>query len=223
MLEFLTFLLIFVFGLGAVGQPPIDAAEILSRIEAQVGEAEEPQGDPVNSYQQGQAVAEEHTDLPDQANLDGLGSQTGTHPSTEGGEPGAQADGVEPNTDTAEAYNSSSGIVIGSVAQVAVDNAPPLLPCDDPDADCDSPDEPPVTPDPPLPCIPPPPCISTQPFCLLPEPAGGWCEPSEDTHPNPDPTPTGHPDKPPFECPPPPFSPYSLGPISPDVVVCIQQ
>lgn len=230
MIAFLTSLLLFVFGLGAIGQPPIDATEILARIEASISDVEAPEGEPVASYQNGLVEAEEHTDLPDSVTPGASGSQETPQGTSTNAVGSGQSQGSEPNTEKTSAYNSSSGTVIGSVSQVAVDRSPVLLSCDDPDTACDSPDEPPVIPDPQPPCVAPPPCVYGHPVCLLPEPVGGWCEPIPwplpEPTPEPQPTPTEPPwqrwpANPPGDCQPYPGHPFSEGVVQSDVsIVC---
>lgn len=53
-------------------------------------------------------------------------------------ENGENGDGDEPEDNKVRAYNTAAGFVLPAmVAQIAVDNSPVLISCDDPEADCE--------------------------------------------------------------------------------------
>ena len=99
MAEFLLSLLLFVFGFGSADHPALDPETIPSGIEEFITDVQELESDPVN--------------LPP--------------PMTPQAEnPDSSEQGV---SEKVRAYNTASGKVVGEVAVVAVEKAPPLINC----------------------------------------------------------------------------------------------
>ena len=202
MLEFLISLLLFVFGLGSVDHPSFDPEETVSRIEEHISDLGEPQGDPVNSHQGGQEIAENGPDLPDQAQNSNNSSQNNENESNGNGNNGEnQENASHPDTNKIRAYNTSSGKLIASVATIAVEKAPPLEDCTD-NAECEDP-------------APEPEDLLPPDSCDGPAPDGGWCHLHFLPTPTPEPSPVPAiiPIKPPCGCPPPLSPQNTLGDI----------
>lgn len=136
MLEFLIGLLLFVFGLGSVDHPALDPQTIADRIEEHISEVLPPQGDPVGSYQGSQEIADNDTEVPEEEQENNQEPQD--EDNSQGNEENEenQENSADPDTTQIRAYNTSSGIVIESVAAIAVENAPPLVSCTD-NPDCE--------------------------------------------------------------------------------------
>ncbi|OGY18610.1 MAG: hypothetical protein A2786_03880 [Candidatus Chisholmbacteria bacterium RIFCSPHIGHO2_01_FULL_52_32] len=176
MIQFLTALLLFVFGFNPVTQPPVSPVEILALAEEHLSQIEVPAqvevpvGDPVSQHAQGPQDSGE-ANPPAQIFQDSQNDEDPEDPPA----PSVSQQGTEPeqpDTTKVTAYNTSSGTVIEQVAAVAVEHAGPLVSCDDPTVSelCEessvpeSDPEPTPTPTPtpppgdPEPPFPPPPC-----------------------------------------------------------------
>lgn len=150
MLEFLIGLLLFVFGLGSVDRPALDPQTIADQIEEHISEVLPPQGDPESSYKGSQEIAGNDPEVPEEEQENNQEPQDEDNSQGNGENEENEENSADPDTTQIRAYNTSSGIVIESVAAIAVENAPPLVSCtDNPDCDEAAPqDEPTPTPTP---------------------------------------------------------------------------
>ena len=156
MLAFLLYVLLFAFGLGSPDNPALNPEEIFSQIQEHISQVLPPQGDPENSYGGGngggnETAQNESDDLPEQDEQE-QNDDDNPEPESQNEDENTSELAENPDTTQVSAYNTSSGIVIESVAAVAVENAPPLVSCTD-NPDCDQPapqdeDEPTPTPTP---------------------------------------------------------------------------
>lgn len=125
MINFLFTLLTFALGVGAflnhpAHVPAVTPDDIVSRFEEYVNPLETPQGNPVESFQNGQENQPQHEPTRTQE-ASGNDDQPESEPATVDND-------ANPDTTKVAAYNTSSEKVIGSVAAVAVYHAPPLIP-----------------------------------------------------------------------------------------------
>ena len=124
MIQFLTALLLFVFGFNPVTQPPVSPVEILALAEEHLSQIEVPAqvevpvGDPVSQHAQGPQDSGE-ANPPAQIFQDSQNDEDPEDPPA----PSVSQQGTEPeqpDTTKVTAYNTSSGTVIEQVAAVAV-------------------------------------------------------------------------------------------------------
>lgn len=128
MFDFLTSLLLFVFGFGFVSPVQLDPVDVILSIEESISQFEEQQETAEDMIQNDSDEHEEEIEsFTNQENVD-TSPQTGEESEFQSDEDSTEN---KPNTGKVRAFNTASGKVIESVAAVAVEKAKPLISCHD--------------------------------------------------------------------------------------------